>query len=327
MARTAPYIVVPDDYANLRWTRCRQARGSTRSRRSRSTADPARSASRPSTRRRLRRARARAARRHREPGQARDLERPRVQRARADVPLHGRGARERARGEGRVHPLARALDHRHVATRRPELGSARWRLKRLELGALFHDIGKIGIPASILLKPGRSTTTSALLIETHPELGERILARSSSSRDVRPIVRACHERWDGKGYPDGLGGDEIPIEARIIFACDAFHAMTTDRPYRERLPSRRRPRGFARRPGRSSIRDRVCESRSCASSPSASTDLRTGRRACGSARQTHTVLVAAYSPIPQPRLCAAHARPRARTAAASATARPKANAT
>jgi HD-GYP domain-containing protein (c-di-GMP phosphodiesterase class II) len=53
---------------------------------------------------------------------------------------------------------------------------------------------------------------------------------------VRPIVRACHERWDGTGYPDGLRGEQIPIEARIIFTCDAFHAMTTDRPYRERLP-------------------------------------------------------------------------------------------
>ena len=53
---------------------------------------------------------------------------------------------------------------------------------------------------------------------------------------MRPIVRACHERWDGTGYPDGLDGERIPLEARIVFACDAFHAMTTDRPYRERLP-------------------------------------------------------------------------------------------
>ena len=69
-------------------------------------------------------------------------------------------------------------------------------------------------------------------METHPELGERILAPIARLHDVRPIVRHCHERWDGTGYPDGLGGEEIPIEARIIFVCDAFHAMTTDRPYR-----------------------------------------------------------------------------------------------
>ena len=74
------------------------------------------------------------------------------------------------------------------------------------------------------------------MIETHPELGERILAPIEQLEHVRPIVRACHERYDGDGYPDGLLGDEIPLEARIIFVCDAFHAMTTTRPYREALP-------------------------------------------------------------------------------------------
>jgi diguanylate cyclase (GGDEF)-like protein len=117
-----------------------------------------------------------------------------------------------------------------------ELGLAPLGLKRLELGALFHDIGKIGIPASILLKPGPLDDDERTLIETHPELGERILSPIEQLADVRPIVRACHERWDGNGYPDGLREQGIPIEARIIFACDAFHAMTTDRPYRERLP-------------------------------------------------------------------------------------------
>ena len=109
-------------------------------------------------------------------------------------------------------------------------------LKRVELGALFHDIGKIGIPASILMKPGPLTTEERSMIERHPELGERILAPIDQLAQVRPIVRACHERYDGLGYPDGLKGEEIPLEARIIFACDAFHAMTTDRPYREALP-------------------------------------------------------------------------------------------
>ncbi len=117
-----------------------------------------------------------------------------------------------------------------------ELGLDQASLKRVELGALFHDIGKIGIPASILTKPGPLTEAESELIRKHPELGERILAPIAQLEDVRPIVRACHERFDGKGYPDGLCGEEIPLEARIIFACDAFHAMTTNRPYRQALP-------------------------------------------------------------------------------------------
>jgi diguanylate cyclase (GGDEF)-like protein len=116
-----------------------------------------------------------------------------------------------------------------------ELGFDGPALKRVELGALFHDIGKIGVPTSILLKPGPLTEDERKIIEQHPELGERILAPIDRLAEVRTIVRSCHERWDGEGYPDGKSGEEIPIEARIIFVCDAFHAMTTDRPYRKRL--------------------------------------------------------------------------------------------
>ena len=108
-------------------------------------------------------------------------------------------------------------------------------LRQLELGALFHDIGKIGIPSEIIRKPGPLTDEERLLMEQHPELGEKILEPIDRLTDVRPIVRACHERYDGAGYPDGLAGEDIPIEARIIFVCDAFHAMTTDRPYRAHL--------------------------------------------------------------------------------------------
>jgi len=118
-----------------------------------------------------------------------------------------------------------------------ELGLDTDTLKRLELGALFHDIGKIGIPNSVLLKPGPLTDEERELIETHPELGEKIIAPIDQLQDVCGIVRACHERWDGQGYPDKKAGVEIPLEARIIFACDAYHAMTTDRPYRRALPS------------------------------------------------------------------------------------------
>jgi HD-GYP domain-containing protein (c-di-GMP phosphodiesterase class II) len=109
-------------------------------------------------------------------------------------------------------------------------------LKRLELGALFHDIGKIGIPSNILAKPGPLDDGEWAIIRTHPELGERILAPIDRLADVRPIVRHCHEHFDGRGYPDGLGGADIPIESRIILVVDAFDAMTTDRPYRTRLP-------------------------------------------------------------------------------------------
>jgi HD-GYP domain-containing protein (c-di-GMP phosphodiesterase class II) len=111
-------------------------------------------------------------------------------------------------------------------------------LKRLELGALFHDIGKIGIPATILAKPGRLTAEEREIIQQHPVLGERIIAPIERLQEVRPIVRHCHEHFDGSGYPDKLVGEQIPLEARIILCCDAFHAMTTDRPYRKRLSTR-----------------------------------------------------------------------------------------
>jgi diguanylate cyclase (GGDEF)-like protein len=116
-----------------------------------------------------------------------------------------------------------------------ELGLEEEALKRLELGALLHDIGKIGVPSDILSKPGRLTADERAVMETHPELGERIIAPIDRLQEVRAIVRHCHERWDGRGYPDAIAGEEIPLESRIIFVCDAYHAMTTDRPYRKRL--------------------------------------------------------------------------------------------
>jgi HD-GYP domain-containing protein (c-di-GMP phosphodiesterase class II) len=117
-----------------------------------------------------------------------------------------------------------------------ELELDRDAMKRLEFGALFHDIGKIGIPSEILQKPGPLTDEEFEIVKEHPELGEKILEPIDRLADVRPIVRACHERWDGLGYPDGKSGLDIPLEARIVLVCDAFHAMTTDRPYRDRLP-------------------------------------------------------------------------------------------
>jgi diguanylate cyclase (GGDEF)-like protein len=116
-----------------------------------------------------------------------------------------------------------------------ELGLDDRALKHLELAALLHDIGKIGIPSDILSKPGRLTIDERRLIETHPALGEGIIAPIERLQEVRPIVRHCHERWDGHGYPDAIAAEAIPLESRIILVCDAYHAMTTDRPYRKRL--------------------------------------------------------------------------------------------
>ncbi len=126
-----------------------------------------------------------------------------------------------------------------------ELGLDERALKCLELGALLHDIGKIGIPSDVLSKPGRLTAAERKLVQTHPELGERIIAPIDRLQVVRPIVRHCHERWDGRGYPDGVAGEDIPLESRIIFVCDAYHAMTTDRPYRRRLSHREAVRRLA----------------------------------------------------------------------------------
>jgi diguanylate cyclase (GGDEF)-like protein len=126
-----------------------------------------------------------------------------------------------------------------------ELGLDESALKRLELGALLHDIGKIGIPSDVLSKPGRLTAEERQLVQTHPELGERIIGPIDRLEDVRPIVRHCHERWDGKGYPDGIAGEDIPLESRIIFVCDAYHAMTSDRPYRRALTHREAVRRLA----------------------------------------------------------------------------------
>jgi diguanylate cyclase (GGDEF)-like protein len=126
-----------------------------------------------------------------------------------------------------------------------ELGLDEPALKCLELGALLHDIGKIGIPSDVLSKPGRLTAAERKIVQTHPELGERIIAPIDRLQVVRPIVRHCHERWDGRGYPDGVAGEDIPLESRIIFVCDAYHAMTTDRPYRRALSHREAVRRLA----------------------------------------------------------------------------------
>ena len=127
-----------------------------------------------------------------------------------------------------------SIAQRAVAVGR-HLGMGDAELQVLRLGAAFHDIGKIGIPRSILHKPGPLTETERTMVEQHTVIGERILAPVEFLKPVLPLVRHAHERWDGNGYPDGLAGEEIPFGARVLFVCDAHDAMTTDRPYRQAL--------------------------------------------------------------------------------------------
>jgi HD-GYP domain-containing protein (c-di-GMP phosphodiesterase class II) len=105
-----------------------------------------------------------------------------------------------------------------------------------EFAALLHDVGKIRVPAEIINKPGPLTPEERAIVDRHTIEGERLLVRVGGLlAEVGRIVRSCHERWDGGGYPDGLAGVGIPLVARIVCCCDAYNAMTTDRPYRRAL--------------------------------------------------------------------------------------------
>jgi len=108
-------------------------------------------------------------------------------------------------------------------------------LEALYRGGIIHDIGKIGIPDAILLKPGGLDREERIRMNLHPIIGENIVAPLRSSADLRPMIRHHHERYDGTGYPDRLANEEIPLLARILSVCDAYDALVNDRPYRERL--------------------------------------------------------------------------------------------
>ncbi|MDX6629687.1 MAG: hypothetical protein QOH00_1933, partial [Gaiellales bacterium] len=108
-------------------------------------------------------------------------------------------------------------------------------LRDLRYGAALHDIGKIAVPQAILDKPGPLDPAERAVMERHPLVGEQILAPVEFLTGVASLIRHEHERWDGTGYPDGLAADGIPLGARIILACDAYCAMTQDRPYRGAL--------------------------------------------------------------------------------------------
>ena len=146
-----------------------------------------------------------------------------------------------------VLSLAEALDQRDSSTAKHsqtvgalcelmarELGLEDERIQRVRLAGILHDIGKIGVPDSILRKPGPLTDEERAHMRRHPELGARILSAREMD-DVREWILAHHERPDGRGYPKGLGGNEIPLEASILAVADAYEAMTADRVYRPAL--------------------------------------------------------------------------------------------
>lgn len=116
-----------------------------------------------------------------------------------------------------------------------EMGFSPERIHRLLQGCKLHDLGKIAIPDSILLKPGPLTLEEFEIIKQHPYWGARILEPLTFMKDVTEMVHQEHERWDGTGYPRGLKGDQIRLEARVIAVADTLDAMTSDRPYRKRL--------------------------------------------------------------------------------------------
>jgi putative two-component system response regulator len=115
------------------------------------------------------------------------------------------------------------------------LGLSESEIETVRLGAILHDVGKIGIPDSVLLKPGPLDPAERAVIETHTLIGDRLLEPLDLLAAARPVVRHHHERWDGTGYPDRLAGEEIPLSARIVAVADAIEAMSAERVYRSAL--------------------------------------------------------------------------------------------
>jgi HD-GYP domain-containing protein (c-di-GMP phosphodiesterase class II) len=155
---------------------------------------------------------------------------------------------EQARFRGTINALMMALDARddHTAEHCQEVLDLVMMVSE-EIGldpddtlhaadvALLHDVGKIGIPNEILLKPASLDDEEWAVMRRHPEIGERILRKVPGFEAVARAVRHEHEHWDGGGYPDGLKGEEIPVASRIVLACDAYHAMISERPYRSAM--------------------------------------------------------------------------------------------
>jgi len=148
-----------------------------------------------------------------------------------------------------VFAMARSVDSRHnlrnghsesllaYAEQLGEsLGFGQEDLQELRIASWLHDIGKIGVPETILLKPGPLNAEETRIMREHPATGERICAPIKAFRRILPVIRHHHEKMDGSGYPDGLRGEAIPLKARILQVADIYDALTTDRPYRAALP-------------------------------------------------------------------------------------------
>jgi putative nucleotidyltransferase with HDIG domain len=133
------------------------------------------------------------------------------------------------------HSAAVAIYSRDIATR---MGLAPDVRTLAHVAGLVHDIGKVGLPAGLLEKAGPLSLQERRMMESHSEIGERILGKVEDYEEVATIVRHHHERVDGRGYPDGLASEEIPLISRILAVADAYNAMTSDRPYRDAMPSR-----------------------------------------------------------------------------------------
>jgi len=139
-----------------------------------------------------------------------------------------------------VDPYTRAHSHRVAEYAKQvarEVGISEREIEDIEYGALLHDLGKVGRTfQTILTKPSRLSAEEEICVRDHPEMGARIVGRIRTLSRVAEYVHCHHERVDGGGYPRGLAQEQIPLGARIITVCDAFDAMTSDRPYRRALP-------------------------------------------------------------------------------------------
>ena len=153
------------------------------------------------------------------------------------LPHSGRGAIVRSLAaavdirDGYTHEHSRLVSELSAAVAR-HIGLANSEVSRIGVGAMLHDVGKIGVPDAVLAKEGSLSPEEWTCIRQHPLLGKQIMEQAPELTDVVPLVLHHQERWDGNGYPQHLRGDEIPLGARIIAAADAYHAIRSDRPYR-----------------------------------------------------------------------------------------------